>query len=128
MLILLVCAAVLGVALTLRHSGRSGPALTTSCTTPAIALSSTSTGGGNGVSYSITGPSNGTYVVAVDAATVTVRGDGVVATPKGAFGASIHQGLKGCAASGTLPTLATGPHTVLLFRDGQEVARAALTN
>jgi hypothetical protein len=101
--------------------------LTTSCTTPAIALSSTSTGGGNGISYSITGPASGTYVVAVDAAAVTVQGDGVVATPKGAFGASIHQGLNGCRATGTLPTLAIGPHSVVLFRDGQETARAALS-
>lgn len=118
---------VAGAALTLHHSGRKGPALATSCTTPAIALSSAATGGGNGISYAITGPADGTYIVAVDATTVTVRGDGVVATPKGAFGASIHQGLKGCAANGTLPTLAAGPHTVLLFKDGQEVARASLS-
>lgn len=116
-----------GVALTLHHSGRKGPALATSCTTPAIALGSAATGGGNGISYAITGPVDGTYIVAVDATTVTVQGDGVVATPKGAFGASIHQGLKGCAANGTLPTLAAGPHTVLLFKDGQEVARASLS-
>jgi hypothetical protein len=117
---------VLAVVLTL-HSGRSGPTLATSCTTPGIALSSVTTGGGNAISYAITGPAEGTYVVAVDATTVTVQGDGVIATPKGAFGASIHQGLKGCAANGTLPTLATGPHTVLLFRDGQEVSRASLS-
>jgi hypothetical protein len=123
---LLACIVVLAVALTLHHSSRSGPGLATSCTTPAIALSSAATNGGNGISYSITGPQTGTYVVAVDAATVSVKGDGVIATPKGAFGASIRQGLKGCSASGTLPTLAAGPHAVVLFRDGQEVARASL--
>lgn len=118
---------LLAVVIALRSPSKSGPALARSCATTAIALSSKATGSGRGIDYAITGPQSGIYVVAVDAQTVTIRGDGVVATPSGAFGAAIRQGLKGCSASGTLPDLAPGPHTVVLFRDGQLAASSHLT-
>ncbi len=127
---LVVGAILLAVIIALHSPSTSGLALAKraeACTTTAIALSSTSTGSGKAIAYAITGPKAGTYVVAVDADAVTIRGDGVVATPSGAFGVAILKGLKTCSYSGTLPDLADGPHTVVLFRDGQLVANARLT-
>jgi hypothetical protein len=129
LLVLLAGGIVLAVLLALNApTTRKGPPLATSCTTPAMALSSQVTGDGSNLEYSITGPPSGTYVVAVDAETVTVEGDGVTATPKGAFATTARRGLKGCAANGSLPTLSAGPHEVVLFRDGQAVARARLAD
>ena len=59
-----------------------GPPLATNCRTPAIALSAASTGDGTDIEYSITGPQTGTYLLAVDAATATVRGAGADVTPR----------------------------------------------
>ncbi len=110
----------------LHNNTTSGPALPTSCTTPAVALSSTSTGDGSGIEYTITGPKTGTYVVAVDAATVTIKGSAADVTPGRAVAVSIHSGLGSCAAHGTLPDLTSGAHEVELFRNGAVVAEAAL--
>ncbi|HEX4428237.1 MAG TPA: hypothetical protein VHZ96_03095 [Frankiaceae bacterium] len=110
----------------LHSSTTTGPPLAKSCTTPAIALSATSTGDGTGIDYSITGPTSGTYVIAVDAATVAVKGSAADVTPRNAVAVSIHQGLSSCAAHGTLPDLTSGAHEVELFRDGTVAAKAAL--
>ncbi len=108
------------------HQSSSGPPLATNCTTPAIALSSSSTGTGQGIDYAITGPQTGTYVIAVDANSAAVHGRDVTVTPHGAFAVAIHAGLGSCKAHGTLPALAAGSHQVVLFRDGVLAAKAAL--
>jgi hypothetical protein len=111
---------------TLHNKSSNGPSLTRSCTTPAIALGSTTTGTGRNIGYTITGPATGTYVITVDADTATAHGRTADVTPSGAIAVAIHQGLDSCAAGGTLPDLASGPHQVELFRDGAIVAKAAL--
>ncbi len=118
--------ALLTLLLALHTSTVTGPPLAKSCTTPAIALSSGSTGDGTGIDYSITGPKSGRYVIAVDAATVAVRGSTADVTPGNAVAVAIHAGLGSCTAHGTLPDLTSGSHEVELFRDGVVVARAAL--
>jgi hypothetical protein len=110
----------------LHKSSTSGPPLTTSCTTPAIALNSATTGDGTSLAYSITGPKTGTYVIAVDATTVTIKGSAAEVTPSGGAAVAIHQGLGSCTAHGNLPDLPSGAHEVELFRDGSVVAKAAL--
>lgn len=110
----------------LRHNSPSGPAIAKSCTTPAVALSSSSTGSGRGIDYAITGPTAGQYVITVDATSVSVRGENVSVSPRGAIAIAVHQGLPKCGASGTLPTLPDGPHQVELFRDGTLAAKAEL--
>jgi hypothetical protein len=124
-----VAVAVIVIALilvvVLRQSS-SGPPLPTNCSAPAIALGTSSTGSGRGIEYAITGPRTGTYVVAVDAASVVVQGRNVTVTPKAGFAVAIHEGLSSCKGHGTLPTLAAGPHQVELFRDGALAAKAAL--
>jgi hypothetical protein len=128
-LIALVVAGVgLALLIALHRPAAKGPPLAKSCTTPAIALGSVATSSGTGVSYAITGPSPGTYVVTADASSVRVRGDGADVTPAGAIAITIHQGLPGCAANGTLPTLPAGPHDVELFRNGRVVAHARLAS
>jgi hypothetical protein len=126
----LIALLVLGVGLTLlvalHRPAAKGPAVATSCTIPAIVLGPVGTGSRDSISYAITGPSTGTYVVAVDASSVRVRGDGADVTPAGAIAITIHQGLSGCAANGTLPTLQAGAHDLELFRDGRVVAHARL--
>jgi hypothetical protein len=110
----------------LRHDSPAGPAIAKSCTTPAVALSSSSTGNGRGIDYAITGPATGLYVVTVDATSVSTQGDNVTVGPRGAIAIAEHRGLPKCGASGTLPTLAEGPHQVELFRDGTLAAKVAL--
>lgn len=122
---LLATAVAFTLLVALHRPSVPGTALTTSCTTPAIALAAAPTGGGTNVRYAITGPPAGTYVVAVDAFTARVQGDGAVVTPARAVAVTVRRGLHGCAADGTLPALASGPHQVVLFRDGALVARAA---
>jgi hypothetical protein len=123
---LVALGALLTLLLALHTSKTTGPALAKSCTTPAIALSSSSTGDGTGIEYSITGPKTGTYVIAVDAATVTVKGSAADVTPGKAVAVAIHKGLGSCAAHGTLPDLTSGTHEVELFREGAVVARRTL--
>jgi hypothetical protein len=118
---------VLIISLTKQDAGK-GPTLTTSCTTPAIALSTGSTGNGTNLEYAITGPASGTYVLAVDATSVLVEGKGITTSPQGSFGVSLRQGLKGCAAHSHLPNLPDGPHVLTLFRDGHAVALARLSS
>jgi hypothetical protein len=103
-----------------------GPPLATSCTTPAIALGSATTGSGRGIGYAITGPKVGTYLITVDASAATVHGDSATVTPHGAIAIALHDGLKTCAAHGILPALGSGAHQVQLFRDGTIVAKADL--
>jgi multisubunit Na+/H+ antiporter MnhF subunit len=124
-----VAIAVIVIALVLvfaLHQSSSGPSLTTSCSTPAIALDSSSTGTGRGIDYAITGPKTGTYVIAVDATSVAVHGSTVTISPRQGFAVAVHQGLGSCKAHGTLPTLTSGAHQVELFRDGMLTAKAAL--
>jgi hypothetical protein len=124
--VLVTMGALLALLVALNRNTAHGPPLATNCQTPAIALSSTSTGDGTDIAYSITGPQTGTYVVAVDAATVSVRGAGADVTPAAAIAVSIHRGLGSCKAHGTLPSVAEGSHQVELFRDGTVVAKAQL--
>ena len=124
--VLVTLGALLVLLVALHNNTTSGPALPTSCTTPAVALSSTTTGDGTGIEYTVTGPKLGTYVIAVDAATVTVKGSAADVTPKSAVAVSIHRGLGSCTAHGTLPDLSSGTHDVQLFRDGTVVAKAPL--
>jgi hypothetical protein len=125
--VLVTLGALVVLLLALHHDNpTSGPALPTSCTTPAVALSRTTTGDGTGIEYTVTGPKTGTYVIAVDAATVTVKGSSADLTPSNAVAVSIHNGLGSCTAHGTLPDLTSGAHDVELFRDGTVVAKAAL--
>jgi hypothetical protein len=124
--VFVVLGALLTLLLALHKSTTTGPSLTKSCTTPAIALSSSSTGDGTGIEYSITGPKTGTYVIAVDAATVAVHASTADVTPGNAVAVAIHNGLGSCTAHGTLPDLTSGTHDVELFRDGSVVAKAAL--
>ena len=126
LLVLLIAGIVVAIVIALHHPAKKGPPLAKSCTAAGIALSTAEVGNGNNIDYSITGPATGTYVLGVDATAITVHGDGVTATPKAAFGAAIWRGLKGCTASGTLPTLPAGGHDVVLFRDGRAVAHARL--
>ncbi len=123
---LLTLAALVVLLVALHNNTTSGPALPTSCTTPAVALSSTTTGDGTGIEYTVTGPKAGTYVIAVDAATVSVKGSTADVTPSSAIAVSIHNGLSSCTAHGTLPDLTSGAHEVELFRDGSVVAKSAL--
>ncbi len=119
----IVIALVLVLAL---HTSSSGPPLATNCTTPAIALDSSSTGSGRSIEYAITGPRSGTYVIAVDATAVTVQGRNVTVSPHGGLAVAVHQGLSSCKAHGTLPALAEGSHQVELFRDGVLAAKVGL--
>jgi hypothetical protein len=89
-------------------SGSKAP-LTRSCVTPAIALSTSSTGAGRGIGWAVTGPDAGTYVITVGSRTI----------------ASLPR-LPGCRADGTLPPLTRGEHRVELLRNGQRVAVAQL--
>ena len=114
------------VVIALRNDSSSGPALAKSCTTPAVALSSSSTGSGRGIDYAITGPASGEYVITVDATSVTVQGDKVTVSPQAGFAVAARRGLPKCGASGTLPKLSAGPHQVQLFRDGALAAKATL--
>ena len=123
---LVVVGALLVVVLALHTPTTRGPALAKSCTRPAIALSASSTGDGTGIQYAITGPRTGTYVVAVDATTATVKGSSADVTPKNGFAVAIHDGLSSCTAHNTLPALTSGSHDVELFRDGTVVAKATL--
>jgi hypothetical protein len=123
---LVVIVVVLVIALVL-HGSSSGPSLATSCATPAVALSSSSTGTGRGIEYAITGPKTGTYVVAVDVTSVSVHGDNVgVTSPRRGFAVALYHGLPGCTARATLPGLSAGSHQVELFHDGVVVAKTAL--
>jgi hypothetical protein len=124
--VLLTMGALLALLVALNKNTAHGPPLATNCRTPAIALSSTTTGDGTDITYSITGPRTGTYLVAVDAATATVRGAGADVTPAKAIAVAIHRGLGSCKGHGTLPSLAAGSHQVELFRDGTVVAKAQL--
>jgi hypothetical protein len=124
--VLVALGALLTLLLALHKSTATGPPLTKSCTTPAIALSAPATGDGTGIEYSITGPKTGRYVIAVDAATVAVHGSAADVTPGKAVAVAIHSGLGSCSAHGTLPDLTSGTHDVELFRDGTVVAKAAL--
>ncbi len=119
-----VVAAVIAI-VSLRHEPSRAPELLRSCTTPAIAVSEPAGGGPVG-QFAITGPAAGTYVVAVDAKTVTVHGDSADATPAGAVAVAIRRGLSGCASSGPLPDVSPGAHEVQLFRDGDLVAQTRL--
>jgi hypothetical protein len=124
--VLLTMGALLALLVALNKNTTHGPPLATNCRTPAIALSSPATGDGTDITYSITGPQAGTYLVAVDAATATVHGSGADVTPPKAIAVAIHRGLGSCKAHGTLPSLTEGSHQVELFRDGTVVAKAAL--
>lgn len=110
--------------LALDSPASKGPPLATSCESPAIALGKPAAGGT--VPYSITGPATGAYVVAVDAVTARVQGNGAVVTPKQAVAVAIHRGLHGCAAHGTAPPPPPGSQEMELFRDGVRVAQQKL--
>jgi hypothetical protein len=102
--------AVILVLLFVSPGSQRHPALARSCTTPAIALTASTTGAGHDIGWAITGPDAGTYVVRVDSRTIATVA-----------------GLHDCRADGTLPPLATGSHRVQLLRDGQPVAAADLS-
>jgi len=66
-------------------------------------------------------------VIAVDATSVILHGDGATVTPSGAVAVAVDKGLSGCKDAGTLPTLTSGTHEVQLFRDGKVAATARLS-
>jgi len=113
------------------------PALTASCTTPALRLAVGSARQGRQISWSATGPA-GRYVLAVDAAALRVSG-GTPAVAREAAGtgpaatlASSAFAMTGCRASGRFGlALPEGAHTVRLFRletaTARPVAASALT-
>ncbi len=126
---LLVAGVGLTLLVTLNQPVAKPLGLAKSCTTPAVALSSVTTGAGSSVRYAVTGPAAGTYIITVDAKTARVQGDGAVVTPTGAVAVAVHQGLKGCLAGGTVPsTVSTDAQEVELFRDGRQVAAKKLPN
>lgn len=98
------------------------PSLATSCTTPAIKLSSTSAKAGSNITWSATGPA-GRYVLTVDAPAVRVAG-GQVAVDTSAAGSGKSATLagqpfsmSGCTATGRFAfALPRGDHTLRMFR------------
>ncbi len=128
LLILLLAGVGFTLVVALNRDKPDGPALATSCTTPAVAVKNVATSGGSDFRYAITGPDAGVYVVAVDAKSARVKGDGVNVTPTGAVAVAISKGLPKCRDAGTLPTLSDGRHEVQLFHDGLVVATTTLTS
>jgi hypothetical protein len=126
MLVLLLIVVIAGVIFALIGGGddNNSPPLATSCTTPAVAIGAQHNS--DNLRYSITGPAAGTYVVAIDAATARVRGDGVDLTPAGATAIAIKQNLKDCKGNGALPSAGVAGHELAIFRDGKIVARAKI--
>lgn len=105
------------------------PALATSCTTPALALSSPTVKARATVRYSVTGPSAATYAVAVDATRLDQPPPGgkfPVAVGGRLLAVAPH--LRDCkGADRFVATLPPGEHRVGLFRDGTLVATQPLT-
>jgi hypothetical protein len=125
LLVLLATVVVASLVFALRGSSDNGsPPLATSCTTPAAVVGAVN--GSSSLRYSITGPAEGTYVVAIDAATARVHGDGVDLTPASATAVAIKKNLKDCKANGALPSAEGGAHELVIFRDGKVVARAKI--
>ncbi len=126
MLVLLVMGIVLGgVLIAVPRPDTNAPALTTSCTNPAAAVKALGDNNDT-VTYAVTGPADGTYVVTIDAKTAVARGSGADVTPSGAIAVSVRKGLKSCKTTGTLPPLPNGPHELVVFRDATVVARAGI--
>jgi hypothetical protein len=123
LLVLLAIAVVAGLVVALRGSSEAGsPPLATSCTTPGAVVGLVN--GSSSLRYSVTGPAEGTYVVTIDAATARVHGDGVDLTPASATAVAIRKNLKDCKGNGALPSSEGGGHELVVFRDGNVVARA----
>jgi hypothetical protein len=105
------------------------PRLSTSCTTPGLALSSPVVKTQAVVRYSVTGPAESTYAVAVDATRldpppvgsafpVAVGGRLLATTPR----------LRACKGADRFrAALTPGEHRVVLFRDGLPAATQPLT-
>jgi hypothetical protein len=124
LIVLLIVIVAAGFIISRGGTSSSSPALATSCTTPAVAAGDVN--GSNSLRYSITGPAAGTYVIAIDAATATVHGDGVDLTPKSSTAVAIKKGLKDCKGDGALPSTEGAGHQLVIFRDGKNVARTQL--
>jgi hypothetical protein len=105
-------AAALVVLPLIGHGSDTDVPLTASCTTPALATSTTSVQAGATLGYRVTGPQDARYVVTLDGTPVT--GDGSLDRTSTPAGPAIT--LEGCLS----PTLLTpapagdGPHTLAL--------------
>lgn len=123
----LVTVIVLAVPFLLRVP--AAPPLTTSCTQPGIATSTTSTSAGGVVRYAVTGPSVGAYAVAVDAQRLDPAPPGKrYPVAVGGRLVAVAAKLTSCKGDSRFKvTLAPGEHRVQLFRDGVLAATRPLT-
>ena len=101
--------------------GQADEQLPVSCTTPALAVPSTSLIAGRPFVAAITGPASGAYVLALDATSVTVVGGQDVAEPADAVVLLHLATLPGCRQGGEVGLPASvrfGHHQLGLFRTG----------
>ena len=125
--LLVILVGVLAVGITLQlFRGEGDIELTTSCTTPAFALSTEESAKGRPVRWAITGPRSGVYVLAIDTADFARNANGTYSplpaagVPKEeiqAASAPVRLGEK-CRESGTFSIVSVPPgkHTITLFR------------
>jgi hypothetical protein len=100
-----------------RYGGRNHtPDLTTSCTTPGLAISAESVRRGSPLYFAVTGPDR-TVVIAIDAASLTP--DLVATTAPGAAESQVDRlpvKMSGCKGKGVLGVqVPAGEHTVGVF-------------
>lgn len=128
--VIVIVVMVLGGLGLLPTPGGGGPSLETSCTEPAMALSSYDAAPGDALEVKTTGPDSGDYILVLDGDAVTANGDDVSVRDGTVLSTPFN--MEACAADGafTAPT-ESGTHKLRLMHrtDGgfAEAATVALT-
>ncbi len=118
---------VLGTPFLLRAP--AAPRLATSCTGPALAVSSSSAPANSVVRFSVTGPATASYALAIDATRLDPppSGAGMPVAVGGRLLATA-SGLRGCKGAGRFRVaVPPGEHRLVLFRDTALAASLPLT-